>query len=168
MYKTMPQPDLFLVEQHYGIDTCGLDVTFDPGTALYFARHKFQKRADGKAYYDDIVPGHHHGVLYSFVFTNPGVTKTKDMVRDVGVFDHIPPTRPIQQQCALLGFDAFSFNAALTDVDAVFYLKPDFDTKGLPEFRDLFPGPGDDPFYAALLDLRQKHPSALEGLVEYA
>lgn len=166
-YKMMPHPNLFLIEQHYGIDTCGLDVTFDPGTAIYFATNKFRKTPEGKAFYEEIETGEHQGVLYSFVFTNPGVTSTRDLIREVGIFGHIPPTRPIRQQCALLGFDAYSFNAALTDVDAVFYLKPDFDTKGLPRFRELFPGPDEDPFYAALLDIRQKDPSALEGFVEY-
>jgi hypothetical protein len=168
LHKLSGAPDLFLVEQHYGIDTCGLDVTFDAGTALFFATHKFMRNDQGKAYYDEIPKGSHRGVLYSFVFTNPWLTSTHHMVKDIGVFNHIPPTRSIRQQCALPGFDAYSFNASVTDIDAVFYLEPDFETRGLPNFQELFPGPNEDPSYAALLDVKRKKPRALEGLVEYA
>lgn len=168
IHKVIQPSDLFLIEQHYGIETCGLDVTFEPGIALYFATHKFRKNIEGKAYFEAIPRGEHQGVLYAFVFTNPGLTSTRDLVREIGVFDHIPPTRPIRQHCALPGFDAFSFNAAVTDLDAVFYLKPEFDDSDLPQFLELFPDSNEDPFYEALLTIRKENPKVLEGLVEYA
>ena len=44
--------DLPVVEQHYGFDTTGLDVTFNVEMATFFASHKFKMRSDVTAYYE--------------------------------------------------------------------------------------------------------------------
>ena len=62
-FKQSFAPDGAIVEQHYGIETIGLDVTFDPAVALFFASHRFEPRADGTATF---VPGP-TGVVYALV-----------------------------------------------------------------------------------------------------
>jgi hypothetical protein len=68
LHKVMQPGELILVEPHYGIDTCGLDVTVDLGVALFFASNRFSRRSNGKAYYEPIQAGEHQGVCYAFVF----------------------------------------------------------------------------------------------------
>lgn len=149
--------ELPLVEQHYGIDTAGLDVTFDVGVAAFFAANRFVTRAeDGTAHFLLPPPGGHTGVLYGFVFRDPPLRREEELVREIPIFDHIRPLRPIHQQCALPFFHALNLNEAACDLDFVMHLTPDFDPSGLPEQRHLFPSRADDPFYDAALAVRQK------------
>lgn len=149
--------ELPLVEQHYGIDTVGLDVTFDVSVATFFAANRFVSRAEDRtAHYHPPSPGGHTGVLYGFVFRDPSLRREEELVRSIPIFDHIQPVRPIRQQCALPFFHALNLNEATCDLDFVMYLSPDFDPAGLPDQRHLFPGRTDDPFYDAALAVRAK------------
>jgi hypothetical protein len=147
--------ELPLVEQHYGIETVGLDVTFDVGVATFFAANRFITRDDGTAHYLLPPPGGHTGVLYGFVFIDPRLELEEEVVREIPIFDHIPPVRPIRQQCALPFFHALNFNEAACDLDFVMHLAPNFDSSGLPDQRQLFPSAADDPFYDAVLAIRR-------------
>jgi hypothetical protein len=147
-----------LVEQHYGIDTCGLDVTFDYKTALFFATNMFMTNSDEIAFYKPVQAGQHTGVLYAFVFRDPSITQTADMVRSIRIMDHVSPIRPIWQKCALPIFESWNFNEAATDLDAVFYLTPDFECDEMLTQDKLFPPEDEDPFYKAVLDLRERFP----------
>lgn len=145
-----------VIEQHYGIETPYLDVTFDLRIALFFATHRYNVE-NGKAYYSEIPKGEHQGVVYSFVFHNPSVTYSKDLVKDISCFDHIPPTRPLRQNCALRFFDRYAINEAVTDIDTIFYLSPDFDTTGIATFEELFPSAEEDKFYKALIEIHKEY-----------
>ncbi len=154
--KIHPNSSLPAIEQHYGIETPYLDVTFDIKIALFFATHRYIVE-NGEAFYAEIPKGNHKGVIYSFVFHDPVVTASNDLIKDIPCFKHISPSRPSRQMCALRHFDSYSINAAVTDIDTIFYLSEDFDTSGIATFEDLFPNAGEDPFYKALLELSAKH-----------
>jgi hypothetical protein len=149
--------DLPLVEQHYGIDTCGLDVTFDPAVGLFFASHKWTARGE-KATYLRVPSDAHTGVLYAFVFRDPPLISTKDMVKCVHAFDHSPPERPVVQRCALPFFHSCNINEAVADIDAVFYVEHGFDFTGIPTAQELFPAEGKDAFYSAAMAVKHQFP----------
>ncbi|MDO5972013.1 hypothetical protein Q4Q35_19605 [Flavivirga aquimarina] len=142
-----------LIEQHYGMPTYGLDVTFELSTALFFASHKFKTDKEGYSFYEPIEKGKHQGVLYGFRFRDPSLVKTRDMVNNVPLFDHLKPERPIRQSCALPIFNDYNFNSALTDCDFIMYLDKDFDIEGVSNENYLIPPPEEDPFYKALVDI---------------
>lgn len=162
-------PDLPIVEQHYGIETIGLDVSFDISVGAFFATKKFTWHDDGTAFYAEIPPGDHQGVIYCFVFRDPPLTRTEDLTRKIATFDHIEPTRPIRQKCALPGFDFASINEAVGDLHCIFRIARDFDPARLPSADDLFPPPAKDPFYEAALAIKRQykdlHP--LTNIIEY-
>src|SRR5262245_21858328 len=116
--------DVPLLEQHYGIPTIGLDITFDPAVAAFFASHNFVRGANGRASFRAIRDGDHQGIVYCFVFESPSVTETGYLVRDVPLFRNIPPLRPIRQRCGLPAFHVNEIAAAVRDLHAVFYLDP--------------------------------------------
>lgn len=147
--------DLPMAEQHYGIDTCGLDITFDVAVAAFFASNKFKRREGGVADYETIADNTHQGVIYGFVFTDPPLKKTSEMVKELNVFNHIPPIRPLRQKCALPFFHATNMNEAICDLDFIMYLSPTFDSSDLPLSTDLFPDRKEDPFYEAILEVKR-------------
>lgn len=153
--KINPCDDLPVVEQHYGFDTPLLDVTFDIKVSLFFATHKYVVR-NGLAYYELIPKGQHQGVVYAFVFHDPCVVPTYDQIERLPAFEHIPPTRPGCQKCALRLFDRLSINEAATDIDTIFYLDPEFDMAGISTFEELFPSTKDDKFYEVLIEVKKK------------
>jgi hypothetical protein len=155
-----------LLEQHYGMPTIGLDVTFDPATAFFFASHRFP--ADGgRICCEPVDRGSHHGVVYCFVFEWPPVKETEFLVRDISLFRNLPPLRPIRQHCGLPSFHFNEIAAAARDLHAVFHLDEAFDVSGLPSAAELFPGRDEDRFYDTLLELRQRVPEMWGSIVEY-
>lgn len=165
-HKVMPSSEYPLIEQHYGQSTIGLDVTFDLATAAFFASHRWVGRQHGKATYEAIEPGQHGGVIYFFTFRDPLVKKTEYLVRELNVFQHVPPIRPVRQQCGLPAFHANEISAAVRDLDAVLFLAPNFMNSGLPEAPYLFPVI-DDPFYRALIEQKRRLPEVWDWVVEY-
>jgi len=85
--------DLPLVEQHYGIRTTGLDVTFDPGVAAFFATHSFRVDDNQAAWFEQNA-SNRGAVIYVFVFTAPPFKKTAELHDDVHTFSHLRPLRP--------------------------------------------------------------------------
>jgi len=156
--------DYPLIEQHYGMSTTGLDVTFDLATAFFFAANRFTKKR-GKADYQPI-EGPHEGVVYCMVLPE-GFRKTSDQVKSIPAFDHLNPLRPLRQQCALPSFAAHNFNEGVGHLDAILYLEPDCTLQGLPDKNWLFPDPSQDQLYGLLLQLRKEHPSYFREIVEY-
>jgi hypothetical protein len=156
-----------LIEQHYGIPTIGLDVTFDLATALFFAAHRFHQPYDGLASFVPVDGKAHEGVVYCFVFSSPPVRRTSEQIARLRAFAHIPPLRPVRQQCALPAFHIDEISAACRDLDAILHLGQDFDPDGLPTMKSLFPGPDEDQFYRALLDQKQKVGGEWNQFIEY-
>ena len=156
-----------LIEQHYGKQTIGLDVTFDLGVAAFFASHAFSTSADStKATYRPIENGRHEGVVYLLRFHDPPVKRTDYLVNSLRVFEHLPIVRPLRQRCGLPAFHAHEIAAASRDLDAVILLDPSFDTRELPEPEYLFPI-NDDPFYLTLLEQRTRFEGPWSWVVDY-
>jgi hypothetical protein len=161
--------DPALIEQHYGIDTTGLDVTFDPLMAEFFATNRFVSLPDGRAKYEPTARGGHQGVIYCMVFGAPTLKRSADMVRGVGLFDHIPPTRPFRQSCALPFFNAHDFNNAVCHLHCVLRLSEDYQVATPLSPSHVFPSVAEDPFYAAALEVKHRYGDrhSLAKIVEY-
>jgi FRG domain len=144
------------LEQHYGMPTAGLDVTFDLATALFFATHRFVLLPNGCATFLPIPDGAHDGVVYCIVFESPRLRETSDLLKMNSLFDHLPPERPRRQHCALPMFWHFNINEAVPDSDAILHLDPLFDREGIPLAKDVFPIGEADPFYHGLMALRDR------------
>lgn len=156
-----------LLEQHYGMQTIGLDVTFDIGTALFFATNKFVMTDRNKTTYLPVDGHEHHGIVYCMVYEDPPLTKTSDMITALHVFEHVPPVRPLRQKCALPFFHSMNFNEAATEIVAVLIIDGQFEMSGLPDAKYLFPDADEDPFYQALLRQKAKCPKIYKNIIEY-
>ncbi|BAH75971.1 hypothetical protein [Solidesulfovibrio magneticus] len=159
-----------LVEQHYGIETTGLDVTFDVSIATFFSLHQFTKRHDDTAYYQPIDPLLHAGIVYCIVFESPPLTRATQNYLNNEIFSHIKPTRPVSQDCALPFFGRHNINEAVADLLCIFKIAPNFSTDDIPNSNDLFPEIYKDPFYKAALEAKFKamKSSPLKNIVEYS
>lgn len=155
-----------LIEQHYGIPTVGLDVTFDLKTALFFATNKFVTNDKSKATFKPIESGH-KGVVYLLRFTMPKLRKTTDIISKVHVFEHIPPIRPLKQSCALPYFLSHYVNEATAHIIGILKIEDTFDFSGHYNPIELFPSREDDPFYNALLELKEVIPELFKDIPDY-
>jgi hypothetical protein len=155
-----------LTQQHYGIATAGIDVTFDLATACFFALNSFRLGEGDKGFFHrmrkNINP-----IVYGFVFHDPPLTKTRDLVQSFDWFEHLKPIRPIRQRCAIVGTDSFSVNVAVPDIAVIFELDRNFKDKNIPDQNYLFPNKDEDPFYSYLLEKRKTN-QAWKEVVEYA
>jgi len=166
-HKIQPRPEYPLIEQHYGQETIGLDITFDLATAAFFASHRWTQLKDsGKTTYSPIAKGEHKGVIYLLCFRDPPVRQTDYLVKEIGVFEHLPVERPLRQRCGLPAFHGNEIAAAARDLDAVIMLDANFDLSGLPEPSYLFPRL-EDPFYLALLEEKQRDENEWNWVVDY-
>lgn len=159
-------PDIAIISQHYGYQTYGLDITFDPKVAAFFATHKFEEKENGKANYIQIPTGQHKGVIYCFYFRSPQITKTRDLIGSIPAFDYLMPQRPLRQNCALPFFLPDRFNEAVQFIWHIFKLDSDFNTNDLHTKEYLFPSKNDDKFYAAAMDVKQRN-KVWSQFVEY-
>lgn len=161
--------DIMRTEQHYATQTSGLDLAFDLDTALFFATHHFKFDAAGLAYYDSVPYGEHTGVIYCFRFRDPPVKQTQYLIGDFDLFKTHPPLRIIRQDCGLPLIGPHERNIALTDIDCIIRLTPDFklpvEFRKVPEY--MFPTAEEDGFYKKLLALKDEHPDLLKEVVEY-
>jgi hypothetical protein len=160
--------DFMRVEQHYARQTPGLDVTFDIETAIFFATNRFTHGPDNFARYEPVCRGAHEGVIYLFRFGSPSVRRTEYLIQDFDYFRTHQPLRVIRQACGLPYFGPYERNIAVTDVDTVIELEPDFDGTSALSAEHLFPNTEEDRFYGRLLSLKDRHPVALRDVVEYA
>jgi hypothetical protein len=167
VYDASFSNEIPMLEQHYGIPTIGLDITFDPAVAFFFASHLFARHQNGRASFEPVAQGNHQGVVYCFVFEWPSVSETEYLIRDISLFKNLPPIRPIRQHCGLPAFHMTEIAAAARDLHAVFYLDTTFDPAALPSVSDLFPTRDEDKFYGALLELRRLDPDTWGEVVEY-
>jgi hypothetical protein len=160
--------DYMRVEQHYGTQTSGLDISFDIETAIFFATYHYNSDKNNVAHHTKIQRGQHQGVIYGFKFTNPPVNKSEFYVNGFDLFKTNTPERLLRQDCGLPLIGAHERNIATTDVDFVMYLHEDFDYEGLKSPEYMFPDESEDKFYAKLMELKKKHPEVLSNIVEYA
>jgi hypothetical protein len=159
--------DIPLVEQHYGIKTNGLDVTFDIGVALFFAVNQARRDTHDRIVFERANSDLPTGVVYMFVFRAPSLSTTQDMVEQVLTFKHLHPERPIRQRCALPFFHDWCINEAICHCHGILEITPDFDDGCLPTAAELFPSPDEDPFYRVALDFRRRNPGRYGDFVEY-
>jgi len=159
--------DLPVVEQHYGIKTNGLDVTFDIAVALFFASHKMVSDAHGLVHFEMIDGNKQTGLVYMFVFESPPLKGSEQMIKAIPSFSHMRPERPIRQKCALPFFHSWGINEAICDCHAILEISHDFCYDGLPKPADIFPGPDDDPFYKIALEFKKKRPELYGQFTEY-
>ncbi len=152
------------LEQHYGFPTVGLDVTFDLATAIFFSRHECVT-VDGL--WDYVPVGTQVTYLYAFVFRDPAVIETRDLLETIDIFPAYPAVRVQRQRAALVGCGMYSVNIAVPDVAAIFELQPGFTMIGSPEKEWLFPPPESDPFFGALLEEKRTNPGLLHSVAEY-
>ncbi|MGF6527638.1 hypothetical protein [Variovorax sp. PvP013] len=161
--------DIMRTEQHYATQTSGLDLAFGLDTALFFATHRFKFDETDRAYYEAVPNGEHSGVIYCFRFRDPPVKRTQYLIKDFDLFKTYPPLRIIRQECGLPLIMPSERNIALTDVDCIINLTPEF---SLPETFQMsreymFPSVKEDGFYGRLLQLKDKEPDLLQDIVEY-
>ncbi len=159
--------DPMRVEQHYGLQTAGLDLTFDLSVALFFATQRFIMNETGRAYYASTGPEATGRVVYCFRFGSPPVTESAYRIRNFNLFKTYPPTRVLRQKCGLPLFDPYERNIAVTDIDCVIELAHDFECSEMPRASYLFPSKDEDRFYGTLLELKARHPKLLNEIVEY-
>lgn len=161
--------DIMRTEQHYATQTAGLDLAFEAETAIFFATHHFRRDAAGIAYYEQVSPGEHCGVIYCFRFRDPPVKKTQYLIKDFDLFKTFPPLRILRQDCGLPLIGPYERNIALTDIDCVIRLHADFvlsrPHQKVPHY--MFPSSSEDKFYKKLLELKDANPDLLSNLVEY-
>lgn len=161
--------DIMRTEQHYATQTIGLDLAFQLDTAVFFATHRFKFNSIGQAYYESVPVGEHTGVIYCFRFRDPPVKSTQYLINDFDLFKTYPPLRIIRQDCGLPLFMPDERNIAMTDVDCVIRLTPDFSLPDSfskrPEF--MFPSAIEDKFYNKLLEIKDNNPMLLKNVVEY-
>ena len=159
--------DIMRVEQHYATHTAGLDLSFDLQTPLFFATHQFERRPNGLAYHRRIPKGEHKGVIYCFCFREPSVKATEYLIKDFDFFKTYRPERVLRQNCGLPLIGSHERNIAVTDLDCIIDLDPDFAEESplTPEW--MFPPISEDPFYKKLIEIRDSNPQLLPNLVEY-
>lgn len=154
-----------LILQHYGVPTPALDLTFDLRTACFFALMKFDVGPNGRARF--IPSGSRESIVYGFVFHDPPVTRTNDLVQELNWFEEFRPVRPLRQACALRMTDSNSVNCASPDLAVILRLRGPASAFDLPDVMELFPSAADDPFYDLLLRLKREPGSNLSAVVEY-
>jgi hypothetical protein len=159
--------DPMRVEQHYASPTAGLDLTFDINTAIFFATHRFTLTG-GIATFDRVDSGAHTGVIYCFRFGSPTVKKSEYYVRTFDLFKTYRPERILRQHCALPLIGDFERNIAITEIDCILRLHPEFDCDSILRPEHMFPSVREDAFYRKLLELKRQHPGELNDVVEYA
>jgi hypothetical protein len=159
--------DIMRTEQHYATATQGLDVSFDIGTALFFATYRFRSNDNDTATYTKVKPGDHQGVIYCFRFEAPSVTETEFLIQDFDFFKTNRPERILRQRCGLPLFGGHERNIAITDIDCIIRLAPDFAFESPARPEHLFPDVSQDEFYRVLLALKDRYPEALRTVVEY-
>lgn len=161
--------DIMRTEQHYATHTAGLDLGFELDTATFFATHRFKLNITGQAYYEAVPHGEHAGVIYCFRFRDPPVKKTQYLIKEFDLFKTYPPLRIVRQDCGLPLIGPDERNIALTDIDCIIRLTPDFRLpdgfRKQPEF--MFPSATEDMFYGRLLELKDEMPELLQDIVEY-
>lgn len=159
--------DIMRTEQHYAAATRGLDLSFAPEPALFFATHRFTLQPTGRVTYEPVKRGEHTGVIYCFRFRDPPVKRSEYFIRDFELFRTYRPERLLRQQCGLPLIGGHERNIAITDIDCIIHLDSDFRCQSDLSSQQLFPGVGDDPFYAKLLELKDRYPTELRNVVEY-
>lgn len=154
------------LEQHYGFDTCGLDVTYNLSVAIFFATHKYKKNSKGKSEYIKL-DSFSDSVIYAFRFRNPSVKKTQWLIDEIPLYTELNPIRPVKQECTLPFFHVEEFNNASTAIELIFEIDDEFDFSEIPTVRDLFPDRNEDLFYDMLLQMKDKHPEIYGDIPEY-
>ncbi|SDM28691.1 hypothetical protein [Maricaulis salignorans] len=160
--------DHMRVEQHYARQTSGLDITFDIDVAIFFATNKSFELPSGSFGYEPVPRGEHAGVIYLFRFGSPSVRRSEFLIERFDFYKRHYPLRILRQICGLPLFGQYERNIAVTDVDTVIELDPDFEMSSVlaPEF--MFPSAVEDSFYGQLLSLKDRFPERLADVVEYS
>ncbi|WP_369435988.1 hypothetical protein [Lysinibacillus fusiformis] len=95
------------------------------------------------------------------------MTKTRDMVNEISILEHLYPVRPIKQSCALPFFHSDTVNEAIPHIVAILKIGENFDYSNTYSAADLFPSRREDKFYKFLLELKEEFPEVLKNIAEY-
>jgi hypothetical protein len=134
--------------QHYGLLSPLLDLTADLDVAMFFATHKFvNDESTGACTYQQIGTNNRQSVLY-VIREDPNEMLEHQHHR---ALETIRPQRPIRQSCVVSFGGSDALNLPLEFLFGVIVL--DFDDLPPSKYsiHDLFPGPNEDQFLAALI-----------------
>lgn len=155
----------YTLEQHYGMPTAVLDVTFDLPTALFFALHKFSMLSNGNACYKHNC--NENAAVYCLLYSNPPLKASRDIINEIIMFDHMKPLRPIRQKCATVYQGSLGINEAAYFIIFTLKLKNNFSLDGIPRQDELFPSKEEDAFYRELLLIKESNPKHWGEIVTY-
>lgn len=149
--RTWQEPRFYFhalaLAQHYGMPTVGLDVTDDPGVALFFALNEAVKSGEEVRFHP--VPPTAAPVLYILL---------REGSREHSFRDSAPllfhSGRPMQQRAWFMHVGwGLARNTAAEQIVAAVYLDPSARYGDVPAPRDLFPSRDEDVFGAYLSSL---------------
>jgi hypothetical protein len=159
--------------QHYGVPSRGLDVSYSPLVALWFATHSFNALENGEARYT--CQNNPYPVVYAF----PSNTDAQNL-RLINSHEWDPAneripffgTRGFAQEGGMIFGDGREKRDLRHLVSHVIHLAPDIWDSVPAEMpplacEKLFPSTENDPFYATLLKEKAKPNSEFESVVKY-
>ncbi|HTB73649.1 MAG TPA: FRG domain-containing protein, partial [Polyangiaceae bacterium] len=152
-----------LLLQHYGCPTSWLDITHDPGMALWFAVHEMRKRDDGNFLARRVSAPDPSGwpTVYVFLLNS----KLHPVIDTAAALRDSRALRPQRQACGLLGgAGSLARNYAARFISLKLRLGPELWRASLPEVREVFPGPDEDDGLKELL--RRAQNSENEGRLD--
>jgi len=148
--------------QHYGIPTTGIDVTHDPGVALWFATNALKRREDGQYTYRELSARNWPSstadwpVIYAIlpvVHSLDGAIRDIDLLKPLGIH----ALRPARQKGAFfMGATGLHRNRLAEALVCVLRLAPGAWESGYG-YRQLFPPVEEDEMYAWMIDLRARY-----------
>lgn len=144
--------DTYTIEQHYGMESIVLDVTYNIKVALFFAFYKLVNIREN--YYDYVKIGkdeYKNSVVY--------VLKTQTDLPDLESWKYTDIavggykcTRPIRQECTSLTAGMDSINRAASEIVAIIKFSDHFILpEDIPKKEYLFPSAEEDPFWDAVM-----------------
>jgi hypothetical protein len=133
--------------QHYGLDSCVLDLTSSLDVAIFFATHRFS-RVENICAYEHIGTNNRKAVLYVLREEH---REMQIYERDERVIQKVPPLRPKRQDCVISTSAPYALNLPADFLIGVIVLDFDAPTnESQLATTYLFPSDAEDAFAKAL------------------
>lgn len=133
--------------QHYGLDTCVLDMTSSLDVAIFFATHRLT-RVENVCTYEHVGTNSRKAVLYVL---RENHREMQAYEQDERVIKKLPPLRPMRQDCVISKSAPYALNLPADFLIGVIFLdfdSPSNESKLAPRY--LFPCDDEDSFLKAL------------------